>query len=383
MMQQNSADRRIHVLFFIDEFFDAHGGAEGALVRMTRHLPKDKFRCSVVTFHGKNADRTAFDCPFYVFELTTISDWHAVKMAFRLRSLIRREKVDIVHTFFETSDLWGGLVAKLSRRPLLISSRRDMGILRRSRHSLFYRLLGPMYDQVQAVSNQVREFAIREDGLNPNKVVTVYNGIELDQLNPAKDQLTRKSLGVEHASHVILSVGNVRPVKGFDVLVRAAAIVCKQFPQAAFLIAGHFHDVPYSKQLLALREELGLTNNVLFLGLRADVNAILPLGDLFCLPSRSEGLSNALLEAMAHSLPAVATRVGGNPEVVEDGQTGFLVESEDAQAMAEKILVLLKDPALASSMGETGRQMLESKFTVERMVSRLVSLYDALLGNVR
>ena len=383
MMQQNNADTRIHVLFLIDEFFDAHGGAEGALVRMTRHLPKDRFRCSVVTFHGKNADRTAFDCPFYVFELTTISDWHAVKMAFRLRSLIRREKVDIVHTFFETSDLWGGLVAKLSRRPLLISSRRDMGILRRNRHSLFYRLLGPMYDQVQAVSNQVREFAIREDGLNPNKVVTVYNGIELDQLSPARNPLTRKSLGVEHASHVILSVGNVRPVKGFDVLVRTAAIVCKQFPQAAFLIAGHFHDVPYSEELLALREELGLTNNVLFLGLRADVNAILPLGDLFCLPSRSEGLSNALLEAMAHSLPAVATRVGGNPEVVEDGQTGFLVESEDAQAMAEKILVLLKDPALASSMGETGRQMLESKFTVERMVSRLVSLYDALLGNVR
>ncbi len=383
MMQQNNADRRIHVLFLIDEFFDAHGGAEGALVRMTRHLPKDRFRCSVVTFHGKNADRTVFDCPFYVFELTTISDWHAVKMAFRLRSLIRREKVDIVHTFFETSDLWGGLVAKLSGRPLLISSRRDMGILRRNRHSLFYRLLGPMYDQVQAVSNQVREFAIREDGLNPNKVVTVYNGIELDQLTPAKDQLTRKSLGVEHASHVILSVGNVRPVKGFDVLIRVAAIVCKQFPQAAFLIAGHFHDVPYSEELLALREELGLTNNVLFLGLRADVNTILPLGDVFCLPSRSEGLSNALLEAMAHSLPAVATRVGGNPEVVEDGQTGFLVESEDAQAMAEKILVLLKDPALASSMGETGRQMLESKFTVERMVSRLVSLYDALLGNVR
>ena len=383
MMQQNNADTRTHVLFLIDEFFDAHGGAEGALVRMTRHLPKDRFRCSVVTFHGKNADRTAFDCPFYVFELTTISDWHAVKMAFRLRSLIRREKVDIVHTFFETSDLWGGLVAKLSGRPLLISSRRDMGILRRNRHSLFYRLLGPMYDQVQAVSNQVREFAIREDGLNPNKVVTVYNGIELDQLSPARNQLTRKSLGVEHASHVILSVGNVRPVKGFDVLIRVAAIVCKQFPQAAFLIAGHFHDVPYSEELLALREELGLTNNVLFLGLRADVNAILPLGDLFCLPSRSEGLSNALLEAMAHSLPAVATRVGGNPEVVEDGQTGFLVESEDAQAMAEKILVLLKDPALASSMGKTGRQMLESKFTVERMVSRLVSLYDALLGNVR
>jgi glycosyltransferase involved in cell wall biosynthesis len=379
MIQQNNADKRIHVLFVIDEFFDAHGGAEGALVRMTHHLPRDRFRCSVVTFHGKNADRSVFDCPFHVFELTTILDWHAVKMAFRLRRLIRQEKVDIVHTFFETSDLWGGLVAKLSVRPLLISSRRDMGILRRSRHSLFYRLLGPMYDQVQAVSNQVREFAIREDRLNPNKVVTVYNGIEPDQLNPSKVQLTRESLGVGHASHLIISVGNVRPVKGFDVLVRAASIVCREFPKAAFLIVGHFHDVAYSDQLLALRSELGLNDNVLFLGLRADVNAILPLGDVFCLPSRSEGLSNALLEAMAHSMPAVATRVGGNPEVVEEGETGYLVESEDSKAMAEKILALLKDPGLATNMGHAGRQALERKFTVERMVSRLVSLYDSLL----
>src|SRR5216684_5034442 len=125
----------VHVLFVIDELCEL-GGAERILLKMVRLLPKDLFRCSVVTFRIREdlEELTEIGCPLYVFPLKKTYDFNALRMAMRLRNLIRREKVSIVHTFFETSDLWAGLVARLSGCPVLISSRRDMGILRSGKH---------------------------------------------------------------------------------------------------------------------------------------------------------------------------------------------------------------------------------------------------------
>ena len=124
---------------------------------------------------------------------------------------------------------------------------------------------------------------------------------------------------------------------------------------------------------------MGLGANFVFLGATEDVASLLRGSDVFCLPSRSEGLSNALLEAMACELPCVATRVGGNPEVVVDGKTGYLVESEDAGGMAASILQLLQHPSAARRMGLEGRRVMEEKFTAQVMMKRLVNAYERLL----
>jgi len=126
-----SAQRPRHVLFLIDRFPERMGGAEGALWRTTKLLPRHRYRCSVATFaiDTRFGDvRPLFDCPFHVFPLERTYGWSALRTAFRIANMIRREKISIVHTFFSTSDLWGGLIAKLSGCPVLISSRRDMGI---------------------------------------------------------------------------------------------------------------------------------------------------------------------------------------------------------------------------------------------------------------
>jgi L-malate glycosyltransferase len=372
----------IHVLYLIDTYHGKSAGGEATLRKISRLLPHDRYSCSVATFASDLDVRTVralLECPVYLLPLRNTYNWSALQVARRIRGLIRDQRVQIVHTFFTTSDLWGGLIARLSGVPILVSSRRDMGILRTNKHRLAYRLCAGMYDQVHAVCEEVREASIRQDGLDPSRVVTVHNGVDLDEIHaaPALDRTTLAELA--GASHLIVSVGNVRRVKGMDVLIRAASGVCRKFPRAVFLIIGYISDPPYLEELKALSQSLGLQQNIRFLGLRHDVVSLLKRCDLFCLLSRSEGHSNALLEAMACGLPCVVTRVGGNAEVAIEGETGFLVPSEEPDLASERIIWLLDHPEMSKKMGERGRQIVEEKFTVQRMVEQIMRLYDGLI----
>jgi glycosyltransferase involved in cell wall biosynthesis len=292
------------------------------------------------------------------------------------------ENVRITHTFHETSDLWGGIVAKMSGCPILISSRRDMGFQRTRKHDLAYRLLGRCFDEVQTVSEEVRRFSVAQDKLDPKRVVTLHNGIDLPPRATCIEKGSlRTRFGLGRAGHLAVSVGHIRKVKGFDVLLRAAAQVRQAMPDVVFAIAGECREPPHSRELRELAGSLGLESNLRFLGGVEDVTSLLRAADVFCLPSRSEGLSNALLEAMACELPCVATRVGGNPEVVTEGRSGYLVESEDAGALAARILDLLQRPLAARAMGAEGRSIVEEKFTTEAMMRRLIDSYERLLNS--
>ncbi len=370
-----------HVLFIIDELCRL-GGAERILLRLIRLLPPEKYRASLVTFRLDPAVFHDFPCPFHFLPLRRTYDFNAVKMGLKLRKLIRSENVAIAHTFFETSDLWAGPIARLSGVPILISSRRDLGILRASKHRLAYRFVNRFFDRVLAVSQEVRNYCIAEDGLPPEKVLTLYNGIELDQI-ASRDSaaVSRAGLGCAEASHLIITAANIRRVKGLDVLVRAAAIVQREFPRAIFLIVGGILEPEYARELEELTRSLALSDTVKFLGARKDVMPLLAISDVFCLPSRSEGFSNALVEAMASGLPCVATRVGGNAEALADGESGFIVDSDDPQAMAERILILLRDPELRRRMGQRGKETVESRFSAHSMITQLVGVYDELLAS--
>jgi glycosyltransferase involved in cell wall biosynthesis len=190
----------------------------------------------------------------------------------------------------------------------------------------------------------------------------------------------RAKLNLDLDAPVITTVANIRPVKGLDVLIRTAAVVCNEFPHARFLVAGEVIDRPYFEQLLALVRSLRLTENVIFLGRSDRVPSLLKLSTVFCLLSRSEGFSNAILEAMASGLPCVVTKVGGNGEAVEEDRSGFLVRSEDVGSAANRILALLRDPQRAKRMGEVGRGLVASKFTAQNMASAWTSQYDQLVA---
>ncbi|MBS1857050.1 MAG: glycosyltransferase [Acidobacteria bacterium] len=373
---------RIHILFLIDVLYGTQGGAEGVLWKMTNLLPKERYRCSIATF-ATYADLVAsdsFPCKVHRFPIKRTYDLPALRTAFRLSKLIRSEGVSIVHTFFAASDLFGGLIARLSGCPVVISSRRDMGYQRTALHRVAYRLAGGLFDQVHAVGEQVRLQHIRQDGLEPGKVITLHNGVDLDAIDRVvKGSQLRQTAG-DTASHVVICVANIRPVKAMDVLVETADRVRRVLPGVRFAVAGAIQDEEYMRRVTDLAGRLNVARHVDFLGQRADVVSMLKESDLFFLPSRSEGLSNAMLEAMACRLPCVATDVGGNKELVADGRSGYVFPDGDSVTAAQGIIRILTDRAAAASMGRAGRRLVEEHFTVQAMIHKLTGLYEDLVA---
>lgn len=248
-----------------------------------------------------------------------------------------------------------------------------MGILRTRKHEVAYRLMAGLPDAVFAVSELVRQHCIEEDQIDAARVQTIYNGLELaDWTNSPKADARHKQL--------VTTVGNIRYVKGHDIFIRAAALIVPQFPDTCFSIAGGVLEPAYFEELQALVRSLNMEDHFHFAGGVTGLQKHLAAADIFVLPSRSEGFSNAIVEAMAASLPVIATNVGGNAEAVQDGVSGFIVPSEDPRALATAITQLLADPARAKTMGAAGRQRVAEKFTTEAMMKQTAATYTKLLA---
>ena len=372
----------LRVLFMIDHL-GGLGGGETSLVRIVRGMPSDRVKCSVVTLDERVNPvlKRLLTCPLHVFPLRSVFDLRAFRVAAEIRRLLRTEKIDLVHTFFESSNLWGGFVCKFGGGPRLVSSRRDMNILRnRGKHRLGYAIVNRICDRVLTVSDAVRDLCIKQERLAPEKVVTLHNGVDLEQISqvPPDSQL-REKLHFASTDPIIACVANVRRVKGLDVLIRVAGIVCRKISNARFLVVGGENEPDYGAELRATVRQMGLEHQFIFLGLTPQVIPILKVSQVFCLVSRTEGFSNALLEAMACSVPSVVTRVGGNAEAIEDGASGFVVDSEDSAAAADRILQLLQSPQKRVAMGVAAHQRAVSRFSASQMVSNLASFYEQVV----
>lgn len=365
-----------HVLLVLDQFPKTLGGGERIVLRLAALLPQYGYRASILAF-AVHADSTVFKtapCPIYVLPLQRTYGVVALRASIVLRQFLRTHHVEIVQTFFESSDLWAGLVAKMMSPAKLIWSRRDMGILRTTKHRMAYRLMAGLPDAVFAVSERVRRHCIEVDGIDPDRVVTIYNGLNLFDL----DELLMP--GRATGELVITTVGNIRRVKGHDIFVRAAASVLGHYPNVSFSVAGEVLESDYLLELNDLVRDLNISDHFHFVGGVTDLRQHLSSADIFVLPSRSEGFSNAIVEAMAASLPVVATNVGGNAEAVIDGVSGFLVPPEDPAALAAAITRVLSDPSRAKAMGLAGRALAAERFTTEAMMSRITNAYGELIS---
>jgi len=358
----------------VDQFPKTLGGGERIVLRLAALLPSYGFRASILTFfvHPDCTELNQPPCPIYVLPLRRTWDWTAFRAALDLRRFLEREQVRIVQAFFESSHLWAGAVTKALSDARLVWSMRDMGILRGRKHRIAYRLMNGVPDAVFAVSEQVRRSCIQVDGIAAARVKTIYNGLDLARWESLS--------GAPHNGPVITTVGNIRRVKGHDLLIRSAAQLATRFPSASFSIVGDILEPEYFAELQALVQELGLAARFHFLGGLADPRAHLAAADIFVLPSRSEGFSNAIVEAMAASLPVVATDVGGNAEAVEDGVTGLVVPPEDADALSGAIARLLADPSQARAMGVAGKSRAQNMFTTEAMMKQIADAYNDLIA---
>src|SRR5712691_12280845 len=233
-------------------------------------------------------------------------------------------------------------------------------------------LLHSTHAVVVALSSRM-ESSLAEHGFNLPDVRLIPNGVDVTCFNPA--YLDSSSDGREQ---VVVCVSGLRYEKGVDVLVQAWHLVHQQAPQARLIIVG---DGGLQFQLECMAKALGIANSVEFTGLQTDVPTQLHRGGLAVLPSRWEGMPNALLEAMACGLPCVATRVSGSEDIIQHGVNGLLVESEDYQGMAQALLSLLRNPVLTRKYGQAARKTVEGHYSLERIVDKYVELYQRIAGH--
>jgi len=364
-----------HVLLVLDQFPKTLGGGERIVLKIAALLPQYGYRASILTFsvHPESAALNSPPCPIYLLPLRRTYDFKAFQAALDLRHFLKLQKIKIVQTFFESSDLWAGFVTRTSSKAKLVWSRRDMGILRVPKHHLGYRLMANAPHAVFAVSEQVRRHCIEVDRIDPARVQTIYNGLDIVDWN------TPPRPANSSGKVIVTTVGNIRRVKGHDIFIKAAAAIAQDFPRVSFSIAGDVLEPDYFSELQGLVRALGLSNCFHFVGGITNLREHLSTSDIFVLPSRSEGFSNAIVEAMAASLPVVATNVGGNAEAVEDGVTGSIVPFDDPVALSAAITRLISNPSQAKAMGEAGRNLVMEKFTTEAMMSKIAACYKDLL----
>ena len=365
-----------HILLVLDQFPKTLGGGERIVLKLAALLPQYGYRASILTFfvHPECAALKSPPCLIYVLPLQRTYDLTAFRAVVDFRRFLKQQQIQIVQTFFESSDLWAGLLTKMMSKAKLIWSRRDMGILRTRKHHIAYRLMSSVPDAVFAVSEQVRQHCIKVDRIDPTRVQTIYNGLNLADWNTVSRRPGPPS-GI-----LITTVGNIRRVKGHDVFIKAAASIAPRFPNVSFSIAGDVLEHDYFAELQTLIVDLNLSDRFHFTGGITNLREHLSAADIFVLPSRSEGFSNAIVEAMAAALPVVATNVGGNAEAVKNGVSGLLVPSDDPAALSAAITQLLSDPSQAMAMGIAGKALAAEYFTTEAMMHRITAAYGDLLA---
>jgi sugar transferase (PEP-CTERM/EpsH1 system associated) len=299
-------------------------------------------------------------------------------LVFRLRRIMRAYRPHIVH-----SRNWGAIeaiaAARLARVPVVVHSEHgyELDMLEGLpwRRRLLRRGLYSLADAVFTVTRELRDYHASQASVQSERLRVIYNGVDTRRFSPdpAARQEARRKFGLPPESFLIGTVGRLVPIKDHAALLRAAEILGTKGVDVRVVIAGTGPEETRLRQLADTTPTLA--GRVHFLGACENVEEVLRSLDVFVLPSVSEGMSNTLLEAMASGLPVVATRVGGNPEIVEDGVSGLLCPAGDATELARLIDRLVNRPELRHSLGVAARQSVTSKFSLEKMISDYRDLY--------
>jgi len=366
------------ILYIYRSLGVSYGGAFVDLLNILTHLDRSRYAPAVLlsqgtgvasSFRRLNVETVALPLPPLRKAKSLLFLPSAVV---RLRRLLCDRGISIVHVNDGDDVAIAALACRRVGVPCVAHVRSEMV------PGKFRKLRLQWADLLIAVSDGVRAKAI-QGGLPPEKVVTVYSGIDPGRFKAAGNgRRVRAEYGLSPGLLVIGSVANIAPKKGFDILIRAAAKARQEIEGLACLIVGA-DDRGLQQGLEKLGESLGLRGRLRFAGFQEDVAAYLDAMDLFVLASVDEGFGIVLLEAMASGKAVVGTLVDGPPEIIEEGQTGLLVPPRDHEALARALVELLRDPDRRALMGRKGRARVETMFTLDSQMRTLTGLYDQLL----
>ena len=359
------------------------GGLENGAINLINRLDDGRFEHSIccIDESGPMAKRLIRPVDIYALGKGERRD-HL--LPFKIASIIRKVKPDIVHTRnWGTID--GAIAAHLSKVRYVVHGEHGREAAdpdgANKRRSVIRKALNPLISRFVTVSSELRDWLVRDVGISQDKVIQIINGVDTERFRPAGDKaIARSKTGFDPDSFLIGTVGRLDPVKDMQTLIdtiHRLTFNISNKKKIELLIVG---SGPEEQKLKARALELQVSDRIYFIGERNDIPELMQAMDVFVLPSIAEGISNTLLEAMASGLPIVATRVGGNPEVVEDGVTGVLFEPGNSVGFAEKLFLYSSNPELARKHGCGGRIRAEERFSLGRMVKEYEKLYLSLAG---
>jgi len=344
--------------------------------RIASGLDQARFKSIIGLFDPGWLDDRCKTLGLPTFVIPMKSQWD-FRWIVRCCRLVRQHNVSLIHAHEFRANAYGSLVAKLCRIPLVGTVHGKNYYPDRAKRRIAYRWTSRAAHMV-AVSHDLQRFLEERIGIAHDRITVIHNGVDMiPRESLAQVQRLRSEFGVGEDEFVMGIVGSLFPVKGHVYLFRALKLALAYRPKTRLLVIGQGFLKRTLEQELS---ELGIEHAVSFLGRRNDVPRILPLLDLFVLPSLSEGLSVALLEAMSAGVPAIASEVGGNPEVVVDGETGYLVPPQSSEELGSRIIEFMSNPESARLLGESGKERVARDFTTARMLEQYQDLYDSCLS---
>ena len=362
---------------------DLWAGAEVQLkVLLSKLVRRAEMNLSVILFNEGRLEKeiSALGVPVRVFPESL---WGNGKIFLELVREFKKSNIQLIHTHKYKDTILAAPAAKLCGIPYVVRTvhglREPFEGLQAFKMSCYEAIERTIHqscvDSIIGVSSQI-ECKYKAEG-QVARVACIQNGIDFDRKLVQSDRWrTRTDLGVDSGTCLIGTVGRLTPVKGIQYLLEAARILVRQRTNVKVLVVG---DGSIRQDLMTQARDLGVSENIVFLGHREDTDTLLQALDIFALPSLSEGIPMALLEAMAASRAVVASRVGGIPEIIEDKFEGFLVEPKDVDGLAEKCRLLIESPELAKRMGEQAKIRVERDFSATATADQVVSLYKELL----
>lgn len=360
--------RKVNLLQLVNGF--GVGGGELKLLELCARLNREKFNITIASVgQGGPLEQRfrALGFPTYVIAKSMRFDF---TLPFKVAALLRQTNTDIIMSTLFFADIIAALATLIHKPKALVSWEVITGQLKRHQICM-YKCVAGRFDQVVAVSNSIHPFIIKDRGQNAAKIKTIYYGVDLQKYQVTDRLATDPGI-------VFGTVARLVHQKGHTYLLDAIPAVLEKYPNTRWRFAGTGDK---EAQLRQKAQQLGIAHAVEFLGVRSDVPALLHEFDVFILPSLWEGFPNVLLEAMASGKPVIATAVEGTIELVVDGETGFWVPKQDAQALSQAMLKILAAPQLIDQLGRAGRRRVEQCFSLEMQISAFETLYESLLND--
>jgi len=294
-----------------------------------------------------------------------------------LKKIIQKNNINLVRTHRFIANFYGRIASMLAGKPVIISLHDNYNKDKRLGRRILNRILALKTSRVVAVSHSIKDDIIKYDGINPDKIHVIHNGIDLDRFNPnITANYLKKELGIEEGEKVIGFVGRLVPAKAIDRLIEAFAMIKRQNNDIKLLIVG-FGEL--FEELNELANKKKLDGHVIFTGKRRDIPQLLSIMDMFVMPSISEGLPNVLIEAMAAAKPIISTKAGGIPEIITNMDNGMLIDN-DINSLYQAINNLLKAKDLAHKLGLNARKYAEKHLDIKIVTKKWENLYKEVLS---